>query len=278
MIKVVTDNSVDMPPETVRELDITVVPLTVHFGDRTYIDGENIDGPTFYRMLKTDPAHPRTAQPAVGRFEEAYRALATAGHEIIAITLASTLSGTYNSAALAAQNVPEAHAMVIDSGTVSMAMGSMVIRAARMARDGHSMEEIVAAVREMIPRVDVLILVETLTYLQRGGRIGRASSMVGTLLNIKPILTLRNGEVTPLKRVRTHGKALQEVVTLVEAQRPLEEVYVMHADAPVEAAELAAMLQPLCPEWTIPALPLGPVVGVHIGPGCLGVATLRKTP
>lgn len=275
MIKIVTDSSVDLPPEIVRELDISVVPLSIHFGDKTYIDGEDIDAATFYRMLKTETAHPRTAQPPAGRFEQVYQTLAAAGHQIVAITLAATLSGTFNSASLAARNLPEAHVTVIDSGTVTMAMGSLVIRAARMGREGATVEEITSTVHDMMPRLNVCLMVETLTYLQRGGRIGRASSLAGTLLNIKPIITLRDGVVTPLKRVRTHSKAVQEMVGLAAEQQPIEEMYVMHTGVPDEAAEFAAMLQPLYDGRGVPALPLGPVVGVHIGPGCLGVATLR---
>jgi DegV family protein with EDD domain len=275
LIKVVTDSSVDLPPDLVHELDVTVVPLSIHFGDRTYIDGEDIDAATFYHLLRTEPTHPRTAQPSVGRFEEAYRRIAADGHEILTITLASSLSGTFNSASVAAQNVPEARVTVIDSGTASMAIGSMVIRAARMGREGKTAEQIKAALDEMRPRLNIFLLVETLTYLQRGGRIGRASSLVGTLLDIKPIITLKDGVVMPLRRVRTHNKALQEIVTLVSGDAPIEEIYVMHADARAEAERLASLLRPVVGDVPIPVNPLGPVVGVHIGPGSLGAALLR---
>ncbi|HZS93116.1 MAG TPA: DegV family protein [Chloroflexota bacterium] len=275
MIKVVTDSSVDLPPDMARDLDVTVVPLSIHFGDRTYIDGEDIDATTFYRLLRTEPTHPRTAQPSVGRFEEAFRRIAAGGHEIVAITIASSLSGTFNSASVAARNVPEARVTVVDSGTASMAIGSMVIRAARLGREGQSAEQIKAVLDEMRPRLNIFLLVETLSYLQRGGRIGRASSLVGTLLDIKPIITLKDGVVTPLRRVRTHNKALQEIVTLVSGDAPIEEIYVMHADAKAEAERLASMLRPVVGDIPVPVHPLGPVVGVHIGPGSLGTALLR---
>ena len=276
MLKIVTDSASDLPPDIAHSLDITVVPLSVHFGDRTYIDGEDIDASTFYRMLQTERVHPHTAQPSVGRFEDAFRCLAAAGHEIVAITLAASLSGTFNSVMLAARNVPEVRVTVVDSGTASMALGSLVIRAARLAQEGCTATEVVDVVRTMMPRLGVYFLVDTLIYLQRGGRIGRARSLVGTMLNVKPILTLRDGVVTPLKRVRTRGKALQEVVELVRAQAPIEESYVMHAAAPEQAAELAALIQPACDGVHVDVLPLGPVVGVHIGPGTLGVIILRK--
>ena len=275
MLKIVTDSSSDLPPEIVRRLDITVVPLSVHFGDRTYIDGEDIDAPTFYRMLQTERVHPRTAQPPVGRFEEAFRCLA-AGHDIVAITLAASLSGTFNSARLAARNVPEARVTVVDSGTTSMALGLLVMCAARLAQEGRGAAEVVDAVRTLMPRLTVFFLVDTLVYLQRGGRIGRARSLVGTMLNVKPILTLHDGVVTPLRRVRTRAKALQEVVEMAKAQAPIEEAYVMHAAAAEQAAELAAMIQPACESGHVDVLPLGPVIGAHIGPGTLGVILLRK--
>src|ERR671938_170361 len=159
MLKIVTDSSGDIPPEIVRSLDITVVPLSVHFGDRTYIDGEDIDAPTFYRLLQTERVHPRTAQPSVGRFEEAFRCLAAAGHDIVALTLAASLSGTFNSARLAARNVPEARVTVVDSGTASMALGLLVMRAACLAQEGHTAVEVVDAVRAMMPRLAVFVLV-----------------------------------------------------------------------------------------------------------------------
>jgi len=259
----------------VRELDITVVPLSIHFGDKTYIDGEDIDATAFYRLLQTSHAHPHTAHPSVGRFTEAYRVLAAAGHEVLTITIASSFSGTYNSASLAARDVPEAHVTVIDSETASMAVGTMAIRAAEMGRQGRPTDEIVATMREMIPRLNVAVVVDSLTYLQRGGRIGRASSLVGTMLNIKPILTIHDGQVTPVRRVRTRAKAVQEMVDLVTAQAPLDALYVLHTAAARDAEDLAARLSPLYGDRPVPILPLGPVVGVHVGPGAVGAITLR---
>jgi len=275
MVKIVTDSSVDLPEALARDLDVTVVPLSINFGDKSYVDGRDIDTATFYRMLQSEQVHPRTAAPPAGLFEEAYRRLASEGHEIVAILLADTLSGTYNSAALAARNMPEARVTLIDSHAVSMAMGMLVIRAARLARDGKTAAEIAEAVRALIPRLELLLMTDTLTYLQRGGRIGRASSLVGTMLNIKPIISLRDGQVTPLQRVRTRGKALQEMANIAKGWTPFDDVYIMHSAAPEVAAELAALIRPLHGGKDVPALPLGPVVGVHLGPGSVGVTALR---
>lgn len=266
----------DLPPEMARDLEVTVVPLSIHFGDKTYIDGQDIGPDEFYRLLRTESTHPRTAQPSTGLFEQAYRTLAAEGHDVVAVLLASTLSGTYNSAALAAQNVPEARVTLIDSRTISMAMGSMVLRAARLAREGRSAAEIAAAVQGMIPRVTVFIVVDTLTYLQRGGRIGRASSLVGTMLNIKPIITLQDGVVVPLQRVRTRAKALQEMANIVKQNEPIEELYVLHTAAPELAAEFAQMIRPSYGGREAPVMSLGPVVGVHVGPGAVGAVVLRS--
>ncbi|MDQ2831134.1 MAG: DegV family protein, partial [Chloroflexota bacterium] len=158
MIKIVTDSSVDFTPEMARDLDVTVVPLSITFGDKSYLDGSDIDAATLYRMLRDEHAHPRTAQPSVGLFEEAFRRLAAEGHDIVVITLASALSGTYNSAALAARNVPEARVTLIDSHGISMAMGSMVIDAVHMAREGKTAAEIEAAVQALIPRLELLLM------------------------------------------------------------------------------------------------------------------------
>lgn len=277
MLKIVTDSAADLPPEVVRDLDIKVVPLSIHFGNNTYIDGEDIDSDAFYRMLRTDPHHPRTAQPSAGRFEAAFRSLSSAGHDIMAVTLSSTLSGTFNSATLAARSVPEACVTLVDSRAVSMATGSMVVRAAHLSKECRPLAEISATVQDMIPRLNIFILVDTLTYLQRGGRIGRAGSLVGTMLDIKPILTLRDGEVVPIARVRTRDRALKAIANLVAAQAPLEELYIMHAAAAGDAAALAAMLRQYSDNGDIPTMPLGPVAGVHVGPGSLGVVTLRRS-
>jgi len=275
MIKIVTDSSVDFTPEMARDLDVTVVPLSITFGDKSYLDGSDIDAATLYRMLRDEHAHPRTAQPSVGLFEEAFRRLAAEGHDIVVITLASALSGTYNSAALAARNVPEARVTLIDSHGISMAMGSMVIDAVHMAREGKTAAEIEAAVQALIPRLELLLMCDTLTYLQRGGRIGRASSFVGSMLNIKPIISLRDGQVVPVQRVRTRGKALQEMATMAKAVAPFEQVYIMHTTAPELAAEFAAMVRSVY-DGDIPIMMLGPVVGVHLGPGSVGITGLRS--
>lgn len=276
MVKIVTDSSADLPAQMARDLDVTVAPLSIHFGDKTYIDGQDIDADMFYRLLRTEHAHPRTAQPSTGLFEEAFRDLAAQGEEIVAIMLSASLSGTYNSAALAAQNVPEARVTLIDSRTISMALGSMVLRAARMAREGHSADEIAETVRGMMPRLTVFIMVDTLTYLQRGGRIGRAGSLLGTMLNIKPMITLHDGEVVPLQRVRTRARALQEMAALVQRNQPVEELYVLHTAAYEAAGEFATMLRPFYDGRDVPVMSLGPVVGVHVGPGCVGAVVLRK--
>lgn len=275
MVRIVTDSSVDMPAEMARDLDITVVPLSITFGDKSLLDGVDIDAETFYRTLQAASAHPRTAAPAPGLFEEVYRRLAGEGHDIVTITLSAELSGTYNSAVLAARNVPEAHVTLVDSRAISMGMGSLVVHAARLAREGKTAAEIEAAVRSLLPRLELLLMADTLTYLQRGGRLGRASSLVGTMLNIKPIISLRDGQVTPIQRVRTRGKALQEMARTANAAAPFEQVYIMHTAAPETAAQFAAMVRPVY-DGTIPILPLGPVVGVHLGPGSVGITGLRK--
>jgi len=273
VIKIVTDSSVDLPDDIVRDLDITVVPLTIHFGDKTYVDGRDLTADAFYDLLTTETAHPRTAQPSVGVFEETYRSLAAKGHEVVVLTLAAELSGAHNSAVLAVQGVPAAHVTVIDSRLLSMGMGMIVMQAARLAREGRGRAEIEAAVQSLIPRTSVYIVVDTMTYLQRGGRIGRASAFAGALLNVKPILSLQNGTVVPLQRVRSRAKALQEMLNIARKEAPIEEAYIMHAAAPALGEEFEKMVEPLY-GGSIRVLPLGPVIGVHVGPGALGLAIL----
>ncbi len=165
---------------------------------------------------------------------------------------------------------------VYDSTMLSIAQGSMAMRAAQLANDGHPVATIRASLDSMKPRFSLYFMVDTLTYLQRGGRVSRGSSMMGGMLNVKPILSLKDGEVVPVERVRSREKALEMMADLVRQQGPLEEAYVLHTVAPDVAAQFAQSIQPLLGGLQAPILPLGPVVGANLGPGAIGVVTLRR--
>ncbi|HVA92022.1 MAG TPA: DegV family protein [Chloroflexota bacterium] len=268
-IRIVTDSASDIPAALAEALRIVVVPLSVQFGPKNYREREELTSTQFYDMLAKNPNFPRTSQPSVGNFEEVYRELAGQGAEIISIHLSSKLSGTFNAASLAAANVPEARVHLVDTLTASMAEGVYALAAARMAADGQPAAAILTAIEALRSRVFVIFMLDSMTHVQRGGRIGRAQSMIGALLNIKPLLIIEDGLVTPRQRTRTTARALREMANLAEERAPLAEAHVMHANAPQVAQELAALLQPYV-RGTLDIDVLGAVIGTHAGAGTIG--------
>lgn len=272
MVKVVTDSASDIPAAIARELGITVVPCNVHFGEQTYRNGVDLTSEEFFTELARNPVLPTTSQPAVGVFEEAYRRLAAETNQIISINLPAKLSATLNSARLAAQSFPDLEIVIIDSTQVSMAQGWLAIIAARAARQGMGLAEIIALIEDTIPRLRLIAMLDTLEYLQKGGRIGKATLLMGTLLNVKPLIQVLDGEALPLENVRTRQKALRRLVEIVGDLGPLQEVAVMHANAPATARQLVEMLAPFHPRDCILVSQVGAILGTHAGPGAVGVA------
>lgn len=273
-VRIVTDSAADLTPDVVEAHGITVVPLSVKFGDATYLDGETITPAEFYRLLATDQHFPRTSQPSVGQFEQAYAGLRDGGAEIISVHLTSKLSGTYNAARLASRNVEGVTVHLVDSLLASEPEGELVLEAARLAEQGRPVPEILAAVDDLQRRIHFGIMLDTLTHIQRGGRIGRAQGLVGSLLSIKPILSLEEGVVVPKQRVRTTSKALQELVDDAKRLAPLERICIMHANAPKLAETLAGLARPLV-EGDIPIGELGAVIGAHVGAGAVGLVSVQ---
>jgi DegV family protein with EDD domain len=272
-VRVLTDSAADIPPDLAASLDITVVPLSVHFGETTYLDGETITPEEFYRLLATDPHFPRTSQPSVGRFEEAYARLRDEGAEIVSIHLSSKLSGTFNAASLAARSVEGAKVHLVDSLVASRPQGELVLEAARLAQQGCSIPAILEGIEDLRRRIHFGIMLDTLTHIQRGGRIGRAQGLLGTLLSIKPIVSLEDGVVTPKQRVRTTARALQELAAETRQYAPLAGARIMHSDQKL-AEELAKQARPNVP-GEIPMQLLGPVVGTHVGAGAVALMTIQ---
>jgi len=275
-VRVVTDSASDIPATIARELGITVVPCNVHFGEKTYRDGVDLTSEEFFVELARSPTLPTTSQPSVGVFEETYRRLAEKTDQIVSIHLPEKLSATLSSAHLAARSFPELELVIIDSTQVCMAQGWLAIIAARAARRGMGLAEIVALVEDTIPRLRLIALLDTLEYLQKGGRIGKASALLGTLLNVKPLLQVLDGEALPLGNVRTRWKALQRLVEIVGDLGPLEEVAVMHANVPAIAQQLVKMLSPIHPPDRILIGQVGAILGTHAGPGAVGVACVMR--
>lgn len=276
-VKVITDSTADIPTALIQELDIGVVPLKVHLGGTTYLDGVNLKPAEFYRLLREASELPTTSQPSPIDFVEAYREAAKQGDaEILSIHLSSALSGTYQSAFLAKSMVEnEIKVTVLDSKKASYAIGMIVVEVARAAKAGKSVDECVALANRMIEEQQVLFLVDTLDYLHKGGRIGKAAALVGSLLNIKPILSLSDqGEVCPVEKVRGASKAENRVFELLrERVTPGKRVIasVVQAERKQKAEEWAAKLGEIYEVRELTITDVGPVIGSHTGPGVVGV-------
>jgi DegV family protein with EDD domain len=271
-VKVVTDSTADIPEGLAAELGITIVPCNVHFGLETYRDGLDLSKEEFYARLKTSPTLPTTSAPAAGLFEVTYRELASETDQILSIHLASALSAIYNSACLGAEAVSDVEIALMDSGQASMGLGWLVVAAARAAQAGQPLAQIVALLKDMIPRVRLFAALDTLEYLQKGGRVGKAVAVLGTLLSIKPLVEVRDSAVLPLERVRTRRRSIQRLIELVAELGPLEELAVLHSNAPQEAQRLAEEISFLHPLERILIAEVGVIIGTHTGPNGLGVA------
>ena len=274
-VRVVTDSTADLPPDVARELEITVIPLQVLFGNEAFRDGIDLSTEEFFRRLESAPELPRTSQPSVGDFRLVYEELAKSTERIISIHVSSRFSGTVEGARLAARElIGKCNIDVIDSGTVSMAMGLAVIAAARAARDGADLDACAAIARSVLRRQRLAVALDTLEYLRRGGRIGRAQAFLGGLLRLKPIVTIRDGETFPLTRVRTRKKALEELLRICLDGGGVQEAVVMQATTPDDARYLADEIAKRCPGVPVHLGTMGPVIGVHGGPGIIGLAVV----
>jgi DegV family protein with EDD domain len=274
-VKVVTDSTSDLPKDLAEELGVTVVPLTVYFGEEAYKDGVEMSSSDFFKRLTSGNVIPRTTQPTVGDFEAAYRPLAEQGHEILSVHVSDKLSGTMNSARAGALEVPNAKIEIVDTRTSSLAQALVVKAAAEAANGGASLAEAAAAAREASERTDVYFLLNTLEYLQKGGRIGKAAALMGGLLAIKPVLTVIDGEVHPHEKLRTRAKALARLKEIATSGGPYAEVAFIHEAQGDDEQDFAEHLRANIDAPMISG-PIGPVVGTYTGPGVIGFAGLRK--
>jgi DegV family protein with EDD domain len=277
-VRIVTDSTCDLPPAVIAELGIKVVPLTVVFGDEAPLrDGIDITPSEFYERLSASSRLPKTSQPSVEAFRAAYEAAGVDGEEVVSIHVSSRLSGTLNAASIAREDVaPGIHVELIDSYNVSLGLGAIVLDAAAAAAAGASRDEVVAATRRTMDRVHVICLLDTLEYLQKGGRIGRAQSMLGSLLSIKPIIHVENGEIAPFERVRTRAKAIERLRQLALEDRTIRRLLVAYSGDGSEARAFAANLTQDLPHTDIRLTEIGPVVGVYTGPGGIGICPVRR--
>jgi DegV family protein with EDD domain len=276
-VRVVTDSTSDISQEDAGRWGISVVPLTIHFGTEALRDGVDIRPPEFFDRLVETKTLPKTSQPSAGAFLETYQGLAQETDQILSIHISGKLSGTLNSAKAARDALgPRARVEVIDAETVSWPLGFAARTAAEAARAGASLEECAAAARDAVSRTTLIFTLDTLEYLQRGGRIGRARAWIGGIFNIKPILTLKDGEIAPLERVRSRMRAEERVFELATADADPERLAVCHSALPDEVERWAERLRTTRPGVPVESAWLGPVVGVYAGPKVLGMAAVRK--
>ncbi|NLJ24917.1 MAG: DegV family protein [Firmicutes bacterium] len=270
-IQIVTDSTADLSEEIVREHDIEVVPLSVSFGDEHYIDGVDLTADEFYRKLRGGSVLPRTAQPSPGRFAEVYRKALAAGRQVVSIHISSKLSGTYQAASLAAEMVDPANILVVDSLSVSMGVGLLALAGAKHNETLDEAREAVMAAKESL---GVFFLVDTFEYMEKNGRIGKAASLVGSLLQIKPVLTFVDGTVEVVEKVRGSRRSRRRMLEIFRERIGENKVHVamLHADAKEEAQELLDEIKGSvdCVEAYLGNV--GPIIGSHSGPGTLGLA------
>ena len=266
---IVIDSTADFPDAQERFPNWRVVPLYVNFGTQSYKDGVELTAHEFYERLRTSPELPTTSQPTPGDFASCYAELG-AYERILSIHLASNLSGTYQSAVSAADD----RVRVIDSATASVGITLLALAVQRRLERGTTDEEVDELATRYLAKHGLLFTVDTLEFLARGGRIGKAKAFAGQLMNVKPILSIRDGEVIPLKRVRGNRKAFQEFVDALDTQtrdEPALRVGIAHADAPERLRELEKMVRDLRPQAQIEQeTSLGAVIGAHAGPGTVG--------
>lgn len=274
MLHVVTDSTSDLTRAEAERLGVTVVPLTVRFGDEQFRDGVDIETDEFYRRLVAG-GQPTTSQPSPEDFAAAYRRLLSGPDDrVLSLHIAQKWSGTVQSATLAARDFDD-RVTVIDTGSVSVGIQFAVRRALRGIAEGASHDAVVEAVRSYHDRTSIYVLLDSLTYLQRGGRIGRAQAFLGGVLNVKPLLRVEHGEAHPAARTRSRQQGVARMLELVAAQGSLEMVAVMHTDAPRLLEEVRPRLLAAYPELEVTGGQIGPVVGTYAGPGSVGVAFVR---
>ena len=274
---VVTDSTSNLAPELSESYDIPVIPLNVHWGDESFLDGETLTAETFYRWLETRSEMPKTSQPSAGSFIDFFTGVAEKydTDAILGVFISAEMSGTLASAIQAKAQLPDLNIELVDSRSVSMGLGLQVLVAARAAEAGQTLEETKARIRRCYEALNVVFAVDTLEFLHRGGRIGGAARLLGSALNLKPVLTIESGRVEPLEKVRSRRRSLRRMIQIAEerlnGERPTE-LAIMEAEAGEDVDWVRDMVvKRLRPERMYVRI-LTPVVGTHGGPGTIGLA------
>ncbi len=275
-VRVVTDSTADLPQKIAEELGIAVVPLHIHFGEETFQDGVSISTEGFYNLLTTGDILPKTSAPSSGMFIETYERLAQETDEIVSIHISTKLSATHASALVAREGVETpCRIEVVDSLSASIGLGLQVVRAAEMARAGASLDDIVDDACSTVQHTQLFGVVDTLEYLHKGGRIGRAATYLGSVLNVKPLIGVRDGIVHPIERVRGRERALDRICEMVAGYHSIASLAVAHTTTEDEMEQLASRLSQFYPGDDILRTRCGATLGTYLGPGTLCVALIE---
>ncbi len=276
-VKVVTDSTSDIPRDVAEQYGISVIPQKIIFGTEELRGGVDITADEFYQRVSNSTTMPTTSQASAGEFKDLYESIAAGADGIVSVHVSSELSGTVNSARSgSAQANIGCSVEVVDSRQASMGTGLIAITAAKAARDGGDLQQVVSAAEDAVNRCETIALLDTLEYLQKGGRIGKARAMLATILSIKPMIILRNGIVDELGKERTHKKGVARLRRTIDEFSPLDELCIMYTTSSEEAQTFAGQMQSLLPDGKRPILAqIGPAVGVYVGPDALGVSLLR---
>jgi len=275
-IRIVTDSTCDLPADVISQYEITVIPLSINVGEKSFLDGVDLSREEFYAQLPGFNPHPKTSAPGSEIFAQAYNRLANEGAAaILSIHISETLSATINSARIAAEHITRIPVLVLDSSQLSLGMGFLVEKAAQLAKAGKSLDEIISAVKESIPRAYVFAALNTLEYLRRSGRMNFALAAFGELLQLKPLLHMNMSKATA-HRTRTRSKAMSHLFSWLNEYAPYEKLAILHAGVEEEARALYHLAKPFLPDGEIPIIQITPVLGAHLGIGALGFACISK--
>lgn len=274
-IALVTDSTCDLPESVVKDKNITVIPLNVHFGEETFLDGIDLQSNEFFEKLSTSEIHPQTSQPSVGRFVETYNDLLKKHDSILSLHISSKLSATYNSALQAQKEIGNEKIKVIDSMNGTLGLGAIVHHIADLNQKGESFENLVKEAEKIIPNAIFMGLVPTLEYLAKGGRIGKARAFMGSLLKIKPILSAVDGEIQSVGKARTLIKGMDFIVDEMK-NRKISKLFIVHANHEERANLLKEKTKDIVDPKDVIIAEFGPVVGTHLGPGAFGVGFISS--
>ena len=277
-IKVVTDSTSDLDSAIAEDLGITIVPLNVHFGETVFKDGIDLNTDQFFDKLINGNVFPSTSQPSLGEFVDVYKEISQPGDVIISVHVSSKLSGTINSAQQAANTLSgTVDVRIVDTKQVSMTVGLSAVGAAQAAQEGKSAEECIAIAESVAKRSNFFALFDTLEYLEKGGRIGKARSLIGGLLKIRPILRVEDGEIGQFSKARSRNMGMLKLEQAVRELGKLDDIAIVYSTDGSDAEKLAATVEELLPDGKSPFLTrVGPVIGTHAGPNLVAIAAITS--